>query len=168
MGIKNVLFLCSGNTSRSPGAEYLAKWLKETKFKEKLMDVNFDSAGLYSYYKVPREGTQNYLKSKNINFSDFEGKQINEDLYMKQDLILGFEERWHIKKLKKRFKNFENFNDKVFLLFDFIGEKEIREIPDPINFEPEEYRKIMEKIEYGVEKALEKIIEINQYEESRN
>ena len=27
--VRNVLFLCSGNTSRSPGAEYIAKWLKE-------------------------------------------------------------------------------------------------------------------------------------------
>ena len=87
---------------------------------------------------------------------------------MKQDLILGFEERWHVKKLKKRFKDFKEFNDKVFLLLDFIGEKENSEIPDPINFEPDQYRKILEKIEYGVEKALEKIIEINQQEESND
>ena len=106
--IKQVLFLCSGNTSRSPAAEYLAKWLKQTKYKNDLIDVSFDSAGLYSYYKTPREGTTNYLKSKGIEFNDFRGKQIDENLVKLQDLILGFEYKWHIKKLARRFKNFKD------------------------------------------------------------
>ncbi|MFX1340016.1 MAG: hypothetical protein ACFFDK_15495 [Promethearchaeota archaeon] len=166
--IRNVLFLCSGNTSRSPGAEYIAKWLKETKFKENLKDVNFDSAGLYNYFKTPREGTAKYLNDKGIDFSDFEGKQIDEDLIFKQDLILGFEEQWHIKKFKRKFKNIKNLNEKVYLLFDFIGEKDNIEIPDPIDFESDEYQKVMEKVEFGVEKALKKIIEINKKVEENN
>lgn len=166
--VRNVLFLCSGNTSRSPGAEYIAKWLKETKFRDDLKNINFDSAGLYSYFKTPREGTANYLKSKGIDFSDFEGKQIDEDLLLKQDIILGFEEKWHIRKFKRKFKNTKNLDDKVFLLFDFIGEKDDIEIPDPIDFEPGEYQKVMEKIEFGVERALKKIIEINKEVEKDN
>ena len=159
--VRNVLFLCSGNTSRSPGAEYLAKWLKQTKFRDELKNINFDSAGLYNYFKTPRDGTANYLTSKGIDFRDFKGKQIDESLLLKQDLILGFEHKWHIKKFKRKFKHIENLDDKVFLLFDFIGEKEDIEIPDPIDFEPAEYQKVMEKIEFGVEEALKKIIKIN-------
>lgn len=166
--VRNVLFLCSGNTSRSPGAEYIAKWLKETKYRDDLKNINFDSAGLYSYFKTPREGTANYLKSKGIDFSDFEGKQIDEDLLLKQDIILGFEEKWHIRKFKRKFKNTKNLDDKVFLLFDFIGEKDDIEIPDPIDFESGEYQKVMEKIEFGVERALKKIIEINKEVEEDN
>lgn len=159
--IKNVLFLCSGNTSRSPAAEYLAKWLKNKDYREDLKDVHFDSAGLYSYYKTPQEGTVNYLKSKGINFNDFEGKQISEDLVKRQDLILGFEERWHIRKFQRRFKNLNDLHEKTFLLLDFAKEKNDVEIPDPINFTPKEYEKIMERIELGVKEALKKIIEIN-------
>jgi len=159
--IRNVLFLCSGNTSRSPAAEFLAKWLKETKFKEELRDVNFDSAGLYSYYKTPQEGTASYLKSKQIDYSDFEGKKITEDLLKKQDLILGFEKKWHIGKLKRRFKNLEDLDKKIFLLLDFAEEEGDLEIPDPINFEPEVYKKIIEKIEKALIKVLQKIIKIN-------
>ncbi|MFX0057495.1 MAG: hypothetical protein ACFE85_08205 [Candidatus Hodarchaeota archaeon] len=162
--IQNVLFLCSGNTSRSPAAEYIAKWLKNTRFKDELKDVNFDSAGLYSYYKTPQEGTVEYLESKGINFSDFEGKQINEDLIKKQDLILGFEKKWHIRKLKRKFKELKDLDNKIFLLLDFAGEMGDLEIPDPINFEPEEYKKIVEKIERGVLKSLHQIIEINKSE----
>ena len=160
--IKNVLFLCSGNTSRSPAAEYIAKWLKETKHKAELKDVIFDSAGLYSYYKTPREGTANYLKSKNIDFGDFEGKQITADLIKKQDLILGFEEKWHVRKLKRRFKNLKELENKTFLLLDFAEiSKDNIEIPDPINFEPDEYKRTLERVEEGVTKAVLKIIEIN-------
>ena len=159
--IKNVLFLCSGNTARSPAAEYIAKWLKATKYKEELKDVNIDSAGLYSYYKTPREFTAKYLESKNIDFSDFTGKQINLDLVNRQDIILGFEERWHIKKLKRRFKNLEDLDEKTHLLLEFAGEKENLEIPDPINFTEDEYNKLLERIEYGVIKSIENIIEIN-------
>ena len=161
--IKNVLFLCSGNTSRSPAAEYIAKWLKETKYKAELKDVIFNSAGLYSYYKTPREGTANYLKSKNIDFDDFKGKQITADLIKKQDLILGFEEKWHVRKLKRRFKNLKELESKTFLLLDFAEiSKDNIEIPDPINFEPSEYKRTLERIEEGVKKALLKIIEINE------
>ncbi|MFX1453714.1 MAG: hypothetical protein ACFFCM_22985 [Promethearchaeota archaeon] len=165
--VRNVLFLCSGNTSRSPGAEYIAKWLKQTKYRDELKDVYFDSAGLYSYFKIPREGTANYLHSKGIEYSDFEGKQIDEDLVLKQDLILGFEQKWHIKKFKRKFKNIKDLDEKVFLLFDFIGEEVDIEIPDPIDFETEEYHKVMKKIEFGVEKALKKIIEINKKVEEK-
>ena len=160
--IKSVLFLCSGNTSRSPAAEYIAKWLKETKYKAELKDVIFDSAGLYSYYKTPREGTANFLASKNIDFGDFEGKQITADLITKQDLILGFEEKWHVRKLKRRFKNVKDLENKTFLLLDFAEiSKDNIEIPDPINFEPYEYKRTLERVEEGVKKALLKIIEIN-------
>ena len=163
--IKNVLFLCSGNTARSPAAEYLSKWLKATKYKEELKDVNFDSAGLYSYFKLPQEGTAAYLKSKGIDFSGFKGKKITKKLLEKQDLILGFEKKWHVKKLKRRFKDLKGLEDKLYLLLDFAGESEELEIPDPINFEPEEYQKVVERIEKGVRKALEKIIELNRNHE---
>jgi len=149
------------NTSRSPAAEYLAKWLKKTKFNEELKDVNFDSAGLYSYYKTPQEGTSSYLKSKNIDFADFKGKKITKELIEKQDLILGFERKWHIKKLRRRFKDLEGLDAKLHLLLDFAEIKGDPEIPDPINFTSEEYQNITERIEEGVIKALEKIIKIN-------
>ena len=163
--IKQVLFLCSGNTSRSPAAQYLAKWLKATKYKEELKDVTFDSAGLYSYYKTPREGTAEYLKSKGIDFNDFTGKQIDEDLVKNQDLILGFENKWHVKKLKRRFKNLTDLDKKTHLLLEFAEVGDITEIPEQINFKQDEYREVMEKIEEGVDKSLIKIIEINKTED---
>jgi len=72
--IKRVLLYCAGNTCRSPFAEAFANWLKTTKYKEELKDVEFDSAGIYHYYETAQPGTINYLKSKAIDISDFKTK----------------------------------------------------------------------------------------------
>jgi len=162
--IKKVLFYCAGNTCRSPFAEAFANWLKETKFKEELKNVEFDSAGIYHYYETAQPGTANYLKSKGIDIHDFKTKRIDFQLLEKQDLVLGFEQKHHIDKLKRKFKNLKDLDEKVFLLLEFAGEKKNLEIEDPFYLPQEEYNKILEKIEEGVLKTVEKIIEHNKLE----
>jgi len=163
--IKHVLFYCAGNTCRSPFAEAYANWLKKTKFKKELREVEFDSAGIYHYYKTAQPGTVTYLKSKDIDISDFSTKKINSKLLEMQDLILGFEQKHHINKLKRKFKNLKGIDDKVFLLLEYAGEKENLEIKDPFHLPQKEYDKILERIEKGVLKLIERIIEINRKEE---
>ncbi len=162
--IKHVLFYCAGNTCRSPFAEAFANWLKSAKYKEELKDVEFDSAGIYHYYETAQPGTLNYLKSKGIDISDFTAKRINSQLLEKQDLILGFEQKHHINKLKRKFKNLKGIDEKVFLLLEYAGENEDLEIKDPFYLPQEEYNIVLERIEKGVIKTLKKIIEINKSE----
>ncbi|TET59680.1 MAG: hypothetical protein E3J52_05455 [Promethearchaeota archaeon] len=161
--IRNVLFLCAGNTCRSPFASEFAKFLKNTKYRNELREVEFDSAGLYHYYEVAQDGTVNYLKSKGVDISNFRTKRVNEDLVSKQDIILAFEQKRHINKLKRRFKNL-SLDEKVFLLLEYAGDKENLEIEDPFYLEQEEYNKILKRIEEGVLKAIDKIIKINNLE----
>jgi protein-tyrosine-phosphatase len=159
--IKKVLFYCAGNTCRSPFAEAFANWLKNSKFKEELKDIEFDSAGIYHYYETAQLGTVNYLKSKSIDIGDFKTKRIDSQLLEKQDLILGFEQKHHINKLKRKFKNIKGLDKKLFLLLEFAGEKENLEIMDPFYLDQDEYNKILARIEKGVLKTIEKIIEMN-------
>jgi protein-tyrosine phosphatase len=159
--IKRVLYICAGNTCRSPAAFGFSNLFKITKFKEDLKKVNFDSAGIYHYYKTAQPGTVNYLKSKGIDISDFKTKRIDEDLLEQQDLILGFEQKHHINKLKRKFKTVKNLDEKLFLLLEFAGEKENLEIFDPFHLEQEEYNLVLKRIEDGVIKVIKKIIEIN-------
>ncbi len=159
--ITRILFYCAGNTCRSPFAETFANRLKNTMFKEELKDVEFDSAGIYHYYENAQPGTINYLKSKNIDISDFKTKRIDSQLLEKQDLILGFEQKHHIDKLKRKFKQVKDLDKKVFLLMQFAGEKENLEIEDPFYLEQEEYNKVLKRIEEGVLKVIRRVIEIN-------
>ncbi|MHA1149528.1 MAG: arsenate reductase/protein-tyrosine-phosphatase family protein [Promethearchaeota archaeon] len=163
--IKNVLFLCTGNSCRSVFAEYYAKWLKQTQYIDKLKDVNFDSAGIRHFFETPREGTLNYLNNLGISLDDFIAKDITNELLLKQDLILGFEHLYHTKKVKRRFKHIDNLNEKVYLLREYAGEDKDWDIKDPINLPIEEYNKILHVIEEGVEKVIKKIIKINEQED---
>jgi len=160
--INRVLYFCAGNTCRSPFAEYISKWLKNTKFNEKLRNVHFDSAGIYHYYEYPQEGTVKYLESKGIDISDFKAKKIDAELLEKQDIILGFEYKHHIKKLKRKFKYVKDLDKKVYLLLEFAGNQDELDIIDPFYLEEEEYNKILKTIEEGVIKTIDKIIKINQ------
>ena len=156
--------MCSGNVCRSIAAEYYAKWLKSTTYKGKLQDLNFDSAGIRHYFETPHEGTVRYLNSKGISTDGIIPKDITEELINKQDLILAFEEKYHIRKLKRKFKHIENLDKKVYLLLEFAGETENLEIEDPFYLEENDYNKLLKRIEDGIIKSIEKIIEINKNE----
>ena len=164
--IRHVLFLCAGNTCRSPFAEYYAKWLKNNEYKEEINEIYFDSAGIYHYYEKPQEGTLKYLESKGIDASDFIGKKVTRELLDKQDLILAFEQKHHVNKLLRKFKDIKDLKEKVYLLLDFAGETENLEILDPFYYEEEKYRETMKRIEKGIIKALDKIIKMNKSSES--
>lgn len=159
--IKHVLFFCAGNTCRSPFAEFYAKWLKETEYKKGLEDVHFDSAGIYHYYETAQPGTVNYLRSKGIEIKYFHTKLIDAELLEEQDLILGFEQKHHMNKVRRKFKHVKDINTKSFLLLEFAGEKTNLEIEDPFYLPEEEYNNILRRIEKGVIKSIQKIIEIN-------
>ncbi|MFW9827651.1 MAG: hypothetical protein ACFFEY_08670 [Candidatus Thorarchaeota archaeon] len=163
--IKKILFICAGNTCRSPFAEAYANLLKKKEFREKLKDVEFDSAGIYHYYESAQPGTVNYLKLKGINLDNFRTKRIDLKLLEKQDLILGFEQKHHINKLRRKFKDVKNLDEKLFLLLEFAGDKENLEIKDPFYLPENEYNKVLERIEKGVIKTIKKVIKINENKE---
>lgn len=159
--IKNVLFMCFGNTARSPAAQGIAEWLKRSKYQEELKDIEFDSAGFFNVYKEAQPETIAFLKEKGIDFSDFRGKKVDTELLEKNDLILVMQER-HLKRLKRRFKEVKNIGEKSYIIKDFAGEKKNLDIPDPVKKTAEEYRKIIDEVEDAVVKSVKKIIQINQ------
>ena len=157
--IKNVLFVCMGNTARSPAAEYLAKGLKK-KYKDELKDVIFDSAGFFNAFSYMQSESRNYVISKGIDASDFIPKIISKSLLEKQDLILTMEQ-FHSEDIVRNFNNLENINKKTFTLKEFAGETRNLDISDPYYTSSNNYRRILKIIDENVEKSIKKIIEIN-------
>ena len=151
--IKNVLFVCLGNTARSPAAEYLARYYT------KKLDVNLevDSCGFFNAFSYMQPESRKYLDSKGIKHSDFIPKVINRKLLEKQDLILTMEST-HSLDIKRDFNNIRDIEKKTFTLMEFNGEAQNIDIIDPYYTSDETYRKIMKIIDNQVKQALKKII----------
>lgn len=154
--IKNVLFVCLGNTARSPAAEYLARYYT------KKLDVNLevDSCGFFNAFSYMQPESRKYLDSKGIKHSDFIPKVINRKLLEKQDLILTMEST-HSLEIKRDFNTIRDIEKKTFTLMEFNGEAQNIDIIDPYYTSDETYRKIMKIIDNQVKQALKKIIQIN-------
>lgn len=157
--IKNILWVCYGNTARSPVAEYLAKELKN-KYENELQNVTFESAGFINAFSFIQPESRQYLDSKGINHSDFSPQTINHELLEKQDLILTME-RSHALEIIRNFDTIENIEKKTFTLKEFNGETDNVDIIDPYYTSNETYYKVLKIIDAHVKKATEKIIEIN-------
>ena len=73
----------------------------------------------------------------------------------------GFEQRHHLNKVRRKFKYLKDINTKSFLLLGFAGEKTNLEIEDPFYLQEEDYNNILRRIENGVIRTIQKIIEKN-------
>jgi len=164
--ISNVLFICYANTCRSPAAEYFAKGLKQTKYRNELKNVIFDSAGWHDAFDYAQPETINYIQGKGWDISDFRPKVITRELLKKQDLIIGME-KYHLVKIKNKFRDLKKeLEGKLFTLKQFNGValKDDLNIPDPYRTGIENYNRILRIVEENVEKLVRKIIEINRSE----
>jgi len=158
--IKKVLFICFGNTCRSPAAEYLSKWLQNSKYKGNIDDVIFDSAGFDNYFSYAQPETVSYINSKGADISDFRPKIFDKHLFEEQDLIITMEEH-QVENIIKNFSNVRDIERKTHALKHYVGETENIDIDDPYMQDHHYYINIMRIIEENVEKLLEKIIKIN-------
>lgn len=154
--IKNVLFVCLGNTARSPAAEYLGRY-----YAKKLnADLQFDSCGFINAFGYMQAESRIFLDSKGINHSDFTPKIINRKLLEKQDLILTMEYN-HSKEIKNAFNNVKDIDKKTFTLKEFNGEPDDLDIIDPYYTSNSTYKKVLKILDENVRKAIEKIIFLN-------
>jgi protein-tyrosine phosphatase len=155
--IKRILFVCLGNTARSPAAEYLARY-------HAMMlniDLRFDSCGFFNAFSYMQPESRRYLDSKGIKHSDFTPKIVNRNLLEKQDLILTMEAK-HSRDIINNFNNIKNVDKKTFTLKEFNGELQHMDIIDPYYTSDDTYRKVLKIIDENVEKAIKRIIEKNE------
>lgn len=154
--IKRVLLVCLGNTARSPAAEYLGRY-----YAKKLnIDLEVDSCGFINAFSYMQPESRSYLDSKGINHSDFTPKIVNQKLLEKQDLILTMEST-HSQDIKRNFSIIVDIEKKTYTLKEFNGESQDVDIIDPYYTSNETYKKVLRIIDDQVEKAIKKIIQIN-------
>ena len=154
--IKHILFICLGNTARSPVAEYLAK-----DYAEKMnLHLHIESAGFINAFSYMQPESRRYLNSKGIDHSDFRPQLINRILLQEQDLILTMEES-HKADILSNYTNIEGLDKRVFTLREFNGESKNLDIIDPYYTSNDTYYNVMKLIDRNIKEAIQKIMLIN-------
>ena len=155
-----ILFVCTGNTCRSPMAEYL---MKDKIKKENLEDkIDVKSAGLFvdQNFAMPSAlAVQVLNEDYKIDMSMHKPQVINIDLIMESDLILCMEETMTIY-LKANLHNIDE--DSILLvetLISYVGQT--GSVSDPYGGDIQVYRKTADELNQLTTQIIEKIINSN-------
>lgn len=139
----NILFVCTGNTCRSPMAAVLMNKIAI----EKNLDVRIDSAGIFAVDgDAASTEAVNVMKEYGIDLSAHRAKKITPELIDESDLILT---------MTYGQKTMLGQNQKVYTLSEYAGFD--YDISDPYGGNEEAYRAAAEQIYKAEKKAADRI-----------
>lgn len=147
----NVLFVCTGNTCRSPLAEAIARKLGAERGLEK---VSFSSAGTDALSGAPAsDGSMLVGVERGLDMSSHRARPLTPELVAESELILGMSDQ-HVETAIEL-----GGEGKTFLLDDFATSgKSSLGVPDPFGQHLTAYRSSADDIERQVALAVERIV----------
>ena len=142
---KHVLFVCTGNTCRSPMAEGLFR--KATASRD---DYQVGSAGVAARRGTPasRE-TREVIRKRGAELTDFASRQVSEKLLMEATHVFAMT-RGHLDLLEARFPE---YSDKLYLVCEFAdidGQGIGADVPDPIGMGRSAYEAVADVLEVAI------------------
>ncbi len=144
--MKKIIFVCTGNTCRSPMAETVAKKI----FKN--IDVDISSRGLSCAF--PLKASFNAIcaaKKYNLDLSKHISHQLTQQDIKDTDLILTMTKE-HTSIIKNAFPEYK---DKVYTLYEY-AENSDKDIKDPYGCDLDEYIKCIDEISVLINKIYER------------
>ncbi len=149
----NILFVCTGNTCRSPLAEELAR----RALKQRGWDhVRVASAGTAAAWDAPAsDGALRAAREIGLDLSGHRSQPVTAKLVEESDIILGMTEG-HVRTVEATSDDVQ-----VSLLSEFIDGPEAGEpIVDPFGGTPAEYSEARDRIARAVEGLLDRLAAI--------
>lgn len=149
----NILFVCSGNVSRS----FLAEKLLESEIKAReIHNISVSSAGLFAYPGNPPDPrVVEHLLQKGISAQGHVARQVSKEDVEWADHILVME-REHVRILREMWPDIQG---KVELLGKFAtGGLNEDEIIDPYGKSPYHYRLAQAQVTLAITSLLDRLI----------
>ena len=145
-----VMFVCTGNTGRSPMAEALAKDYVE----KHNLNISVQSRGVNvdPNETNPEEGTVKVLKDRNIDISSHKATQLVKEDIDKSEYLLTMTQKHKDKILGL----FPESKGKVFTLSEFATGKN-EDLSDPYKLPLSAYIKVEKQLDEFLPLALDKI-----------
>ena len=145
----HVLFVCTGNTCRSPLAEAIARRL----IAERALDVTVASAGTSALHGAPAsDGSLLVGLERSFDLSRHRARRLTSELVDEADLVLGMATH-HVE-----YAHDLGGQDKVFLLTDYaLGRVTGRSIADPFGGAVDQYRRMADELEQELARVVERL-----------
>lgn len=152
--MKNILFVCTGNSCRSVMAEGLFKKMVEHRADE----FHVESAGTGTVDGFPASPeTVKVMRDEGIDVSQHSGQCLRSEMIIKADKIFVME-KMHKDWILRHVPEVKN---KVFLLTEFhaagYGATDDMDIPDPIRMSDSFYRNVLAVIRDCVKKIADSL-----------
>ena len=146
----SILFVCTGNTCRSPLAEVLARKSLE---RRGWSYVNVDSAGAAATWDAPAsEGSLQAAADVGLDVSGHRSQPLTRELVADADIILAMTPSLLLE------VETSGGEGKASLLTEFVdGEGAGDPIPDPIGGPPDVYADVRDQISRAIEGLLDRL-----------